>query len=240
MFSLSFYHWKVKPVDVSRAGIAIEKALFRLASPPHPNLLPDPDCCILSTTYAIAVGFFALQWSCEPGEQWVPSRCHCRFSNQKRTSRMRPSAYLRFVNVTTLLKLSVKQLASEEKFTKQECGRTQGGFLVWWLVGLGFFLPFIWLGLSILFSLLHASACHHGPVLLHMQLNKNKKKELPVLKWNFSLGWGRNCSGLKQRCEEHSTDAYTGGGSQQLSLLLGGECKTLDHSRAAKVNLEKS
>lgn len=54
--------------------------------------------------------------------------------------------------------------------------------LVWWLVvGLFFFsLPFIWLGLSILFSLLHASTCHHGPVLLHMQMNKNKKKELPV------------------------------------------------------------
>lgn len=44
-------------MDVSRAGIAIEKALFRLASLPHPNLLPDPDCCILSSTYVIAVGF---------------------------------------------------------------------------------------------------------------------------------------------------------------------------------------
>lgn len=111
--------------------------------------------------------------------------CHCRFSNQKRTSRMRPSAYLRVVNVTTLLKLSVKQLASEEKFTKQECGRTQGSWF-WFGGWCFFFLPFIWLGLSILFSLLHASTCHHGPVLLHMQMNKNKKKELPVLKWNLS------------------------------------------------------
>lgn len=37
---------------------------------------------------------------------------------------MRPSAYLRVVNTTSLLKTSVKQLASKEKFTKQECGGT--------------------------------------------------------------------------------------------------------------------
>lgn len=54
---------------------------------------------------------------------------------------MRPSAYLRVVKVTTLLKLSVKQLASEEKLTKQECGRTQGGWFWFggWLLVLFFF-----------------------------------------------------------------------------------------------------
>lgn len=100
-------------------------------------------------------------------------------SEQNRTLRLSKSSEHNFT-----LKPSVKQLASEEKFTRQECGGTQGVFVFWIFF---FFLSFIWLGLSICFSLLHASTCHHGTLLLHTQMIKNMNNKLPVHKW--SLSW---------------------------------------------------
>lgn len=57
MFSLNSYHTEVKLVDIARAGKAIEKALSRLASPLHPNLISDLASSILSTACVSAVGF---------------------------------------------------------------------------------------------------------------------------------------------------------------------------------------
>lgn len=112
------------------------KALFRLASPPHPNLLPDPGCCILSTTYVTAVGFFAVPWSCEPGEQWLPSSCHCSFPKQKRTNRMRPSAYLRVVNTTSLFKAICQTAGFRRKIYQARVWRNSGCVFF-----VGFFFP---------------------------------------------------------------------------------------------------
>lgn len=79
---------------------------------------------------------------------------------------MRPSAYLRVVNTTSLLKTSVKQLASKEKFTKQECGGTHDHCFV-------FSLPFIWLGLSILFF---SSTCINMPPWDHITSYTDEQK----------------------------------------------------------------
>lgn len=125
MFSLSSYHVKVKPVDTSRAGNTTEKSHSELP------LLPILICFHIQTAVSW-VQPMSLQWdfllygevaNLESGDSHPVVTAVDQ--TKKRTNRMRSSAYLRVVNTTSLLKPSVKQLTSEEKFTKQECGGTQ-------------------------------------------------------------------------------------------------------------------
>lgn len=111
-------------MDIAGAEKAIEKALSRLASPLHPNLLSDLASSILSTPYVTAVDFLLYNEVVNLKKNDFHPVVSAVFQTKKRTNRMRPSAYLREVNTTSLLKPSVRQLASEGKFTKQECGGT--------------------------------------------------------------------------------------------------------------------
>lgn len=138
MFSLSSYHLKVRPLAISRAGNAIEKSLFRLASPPHPKLLyPEYNLCRCS-------GGCCHRGKLRTWRAVTLIQSSLQFSRPKKSKQHET--------------LSLSK-GREHNFTFKAICQT-AGFRRKIYQGRVCFLPFIWLGLSILFF---SSTCINMP-----------------------------------------------------------------------------